>query len=81
MINQLFLCPNLSLSIIIGILSITGAQRNLKLYASPAQLNKVIVLLSIPADLSHSDSVEKISNIGKPDEKPKTSNLMTLISI
>ena len=40
---------------------------SLKLYASPAQLNKVIVLLSIPADFNQSDRVEKINNIGHSD--------------
>jgi len=40
----------------------------------------VIVLLSIPADLSQRDRVEKISNIGNPEEKPRINNLTTLIS-
>jgi hypothetical protein len=71
----------LSLSIGIGILSITGAHRNLKLYARPAQLNKVIVLLSMPADFSQSDRVEKINNIGNPEENPKINNLTTLMSL
>jgi hypothetical protein len=68
-------------SIGIGILSIIGAHRNLKLYARPAQLNKVIVLLSMPADLSQSDRVEKINKIGKPEENPKINNLTTLMSL
>jgi hypothetical protein len=68
-------------SIGIGILSIIGAHRNLKLYARPAQLNKVIVLLSMPADLSQSDRVEKINKIGNPDENPKINNLTTLMSL
>ena len=57
-----------------GILSTIGAHRNLKLYASPAQLNKVIVLLSMPADFNQSDRVEKINKIGSPEEKPKNNS-------
>ena len=63
-----------------GILSINGAQINLNPYANPAQLKNVIVLLSIPADFSQSDSVEKINKIGRPDEKPKNNSLNTLLS-
>ena len=52
-------------------LSIIGAQRYLNAYAKPAQLNSVTVLRSIPALVSQTDKVEKISSMGKPDEKPK----------
>ena len=43
----------------------------LKAYAKPAQLNKVTVLLSIPAFTNQTDRVENTSKIGSPDEKPK----------
>ena len=59
----------------------TGAHKNLKLYARPAQLKIVIVLLSIPADLSHKERVENINNIGKPEENPKIKIRNTLISL
>ena len=70
--SQLRLCPNfwnigkLNLSII-------GDQRYLKAYAKPAQLNKVIVLLSMPALDNQTDRVEKTNNIGNPEEKPNKS--------
>ena len=67
--SQLRLCPNfwnigkLNLSII-------GDQRYLKAYAKPAQLNRVIVLLSTLALDNQTDKVEKTKSIGKPEEKP-----------
>tara|TARA_B100001989_G_C24463513_1_gene425417 strand:- start:786 stop:953 length:168 start_codon:yes stop_codon:yes gene_type:complete len=45
----------------------------LKAYAKPAQLNKVIVLLSMPALDNQTDRVEKTNNIGNPEEKPNKS--------
>ena len=48
-----------------------GSPKDLKIYAGPAQLNIVIVLLSIPADLSHKDKVENINKIGRPEENLK----------
>ena len=68
-INQVFLCPNF-LNRGIWYLSINGAQIYLKAYAKPAQLNKVTVLLLTPAFTSHTDKVEKINRIGKPEENP-----------
>jgi hypothetical protein len=52
-------------------LSIIGDHRYLNAYANPAQLNKVTVLLSIPAFINHTDKVEKTNKIGRPEEKPK----------
>ena len=37
----------------------------------PAQLNNVIVLLSIPADFSHKDKLKNISKIVNLEENPK----------
>ena len=48
---------------------------NLKEYANPTQLNKVIVALLMPAFTSHTDNVEKIKRIGRPAEKPKNNIL------
>ena len=48
---------------------------NLKEYANPTQLNKVIVALLTPAFTSHTDNVEKIKRIGRPAEKPKNNIL------
>ena len=44
--------------------------RYLKAYAKPAQLNRVIVLRSIPALDNQTDKVENTNNIGNPEEKP-----------
>jgi hypothetical protein len=35
----------------------------------------------MPADFSQSDRVEKINNIGNPEENPNINNLTTLISL
>ena len=70
--SQLRLCPNF-LNIGKLNLSIIGDQRYLKAYAKPAQLNKVIVLLSTPALDNQTDKVENTNNIGKPEEKPNKS--------
>ena len=70
--SQLRLCPNF-LKIGKLNLSIIGDQRYLKAYAKPAQLNRVIVLLSIPALDNQTDKVENTNNIGNPEEKPNKS--------
>ena len=70
--SQLRLCPNF-LKIGKLNLSIIGDQRYLKAYAKPAQLNRVIVLRSIPALDHQTDKVENTNNIGNPDEKPNKS--------
>ena len=67
--SQLRLCPNF-LKIGKLNLSIIGAHKYLNAYAKPAQLNKVIVLLSIPALDNQTDKVENTNNIGNPEEKP-----------
>ena len=54
-------------------LSIIGDQRYLKAYAKPAQLKRVIVLLSTPALDNQTDKVENTNNIGNPEEKPNKS--------
>ena len=66
------LCPNF-LKIGRLNLSIIGDHKYLNAYAKPAQLNKVIVLLSIPALDSQTDKVENINKIGNPEEKPNKS--------
>ena len=43
----------------------------MKAYAKPDQLNKVTVLLLIPALTSHTERVEKTRRIGRPDENPR----------
>ncbi len=60
-----------------GILSITGAQTNLKPYPSAAQLKYVIVALATSASRSQTDSVLKINRIGTPAEKPRNSIAIT----
>ena len=70
--SQLRLCPNF-LKIGKLNLSIIGDQRYLKAYAKPAQLKRVIVLLSIPALDNQTDKVENTNNIGNPEEKPNKS--------
>ena len=70
--SQLLLWPNF-LKIGKLNLSIIGDHKYLNAYAKPAQLNKVIVLLSIPALDNQTDKVENTNNIGKPEEKPNKS--------
>jgi len=75
--SQLRLCPNLPR---IGNfkLSTIGVQINLKEYAKPTQLNKVIVALFTPALNNQTDSVEKIRRIGRPAAKPRNNILNDL---
>ena len=69
-ISQLFLCPNLLEKGKLK-LSTIGDHKYLKAYAKPAQLNRVTVLRSIPALMSHTDKVENTSKMGNPEENPR----------
>ena len=55
-----------------------GAHKNFIEYVMPTQLNKPIVVLLMPASLSHADKVLKTNKKGRPAEKPKNAKPITL---